>query len=134
MRPPHYSVGRSASRVMFYLLFGLSLGRDDQRPKASEYLLASYAVFGSVTAALFAFGVGVVNRAGVGLDAPEAGGAAAGTVYLASKVLTCMLFGGVIVSLLGVLGMTVRGRALRRRAVGRPVRGRVMLGLRFRSA
>ncbi|HWJ54589.1 MAG TPA: ABC transporter permease, partial [Vicinamibacterales bacterium] len=31
------------------------------------------------------------------------------TVYLASKVLTCMLFGGVIVSLLGVLGVTVGG-------------------------
>ena len=59
IRQPAYSLGTIGFPLMFYVLFGLSLGRANNGPKASEYLLASYAVFGSVTAALFAFGVGV---------------------------------------------------------------------------
>ena len=48
--------------VMFYLLFGLSFGNRAGGPKASEYLLAGYAIFGMITAALFAFGAGVATE------------------------------------------------------------------------
>ena len=109
IRQPHYSLGTIGFPLMFYVLFGLSLGRGGNGPKASEYLLASYAVFGCVTAALFAFGVGVSTERASGWMLLKRAAPLPTTVYLASKVLTCMLFGGVIVSLLGVLGVTVGG-------------------------
>jgi ABC-2 type transport system permease protein len=109
VRQPHYSLATIGFPLMFYVLFGLSLGRSGDGPKASEYLLASYAVFGCVTAALFAFGVGVSTERASGWMLLKRAAPLPTTVYLASKVLTCMLFGGVIVSLLGVLGVTVGG-------------------------
>ena len=109
IRQPHYSLGTIGFPLMFYVLFGLSLGRGANGPKASEYLLASYAVFGCVTAALFAFGVGVSTERASGWMLLKRAAPLPTAVYLASKVLTCMLFGGVIVSLLGVLGVTVGG-------------------------
>ena len=53
---------------MFYVLFGVSLAKKSDGPiGAAEYLLASYCIFGVVTAALFAFGAGVaVERAKAG--------------------------------------------------------------------
>jgi len=109
IRQPAYSLGTIGFPLMFYVLFGLSLGRANNGPKASEYLLASYAVFGTVTAALFAFGVGVSTERVSGWMLLKRAAPLPTTVYLASKVLTCMLFGGIIVSLLGVLGVTVGG-------------------------
>jgi ABC-2 type transport system permease protein len=109
MRLPHYSIGTIGFPVMFYLLFGLTLGRGGSGPKASEYLLASYAVFGGVTAALFAFGVGVSTERASGWMLLKRAAPLPTSVYLAAKVLTCMLFGAVIVCALGVLGVTLGG-------------------------
>jgi ABC-2 type transport system permease protein len=109
LRQPHYSLGTIGFPLMFYVLFGLSLGRGASGPKASEYLLASYAVFGCVSAALFAFGVGVSTERASGWMLLKRAAPLPTSVYLAAKVLTCMLFGAVIVGLLGVLGVTVGG-------------------------
>ena len=109
IRLPHYSLGTIGFPLMFYLLFGLSLGRSESGPKASEYLLASYAVFGGVTAALFAFGVGVATERASGWMLLKRAAPLPTAVYLTARVLTCMLFGVVIVSLLGVLGVTLGG-------------------------
>ena len=95
---------------MFYLLFGLSLGRGGQRaeglPSTCSRAMPSSAC---VTAALFAFGVGVSTERASGWMLLKRAAPMPTAVYLAAKVLTCMLFGGVIVSLLGVLGVTVGG-------------------------
>jgi ABC-2 type transport system permease protein len=109
IRLPHFSLGVIGFPVMFYLLFGLSLGRGAGGPKASEYLLASYAVFGCVTAALFAFGVGVSTERASGWMLLKRAAPLPTSVYLAAKVLTCMLFGAVIVCLLGVMGVAFGG-------------------------
>jgi ABC-2 type transport system permease protein len=109
LRQPHYLAGVVGFPVMFYLLFGLSLGRAGDGPKASEYLLASYSVFGVVTAALFAFGVGVSTERASGWMLLKQAAPLPTPVYLTAKVLTCMLFGGVIVVLLALFGVTAGG-------------------------
>ena len=108
-RLPHYSMSTIGFPVMFYLLFGLSFGNRDGAIKASEYLLAGYAIFGMITAALFAFGAGVANERASGwlllkLAAPLPSG-----VYLTAKIVTCMVFGLIILALLGVMGVTMGG-------------------------
>lgn len=107
LRQPSYIGGVVAFPILFYVLFGLSLARGGSGPKASEYLLASYSVFGVVTAALFAFGVGVSTERASGWMLLKQAAPLPTPAYLAAKVLTCMIFGGVIVALLGVLGVTV---------------------------
>jgi ABC-2 type transport system permease protein len=109
MRQPHFIGGVVGVPVLFYLLFGLSLGRGASGPKASEYLLATYAVFGTVSGALFAFGVGVATERASGWMLLKQAAPLPAPAYLAAKVLTSMLFGGVIVALLALLGTTVGG-------------------------
>lgn len=109
LRQPHYIGGVVGFPIMFYVLFGLSLGRGGSGPKAAEYLLASYAVFGVVTAALFAFGVGVSTERASGWMLLKQAAPLPTAVYLTAKVVTCMLFGGVIVGLLALLGVTAGG-------------------------
>ena len=108
-RLPHFSMGTIGFPVMFYLLFGLSFGNRDGALKASEYLLAGYAIFGMITAALFAFGAGIASERASGwlllkLAAPLPSG-----VYLTAKIVTCMAFGLVILALLGGMGVTMGG-------------------------
>jgi ABC-2 type transport system permease protein len=66
-------------------------------------------VFGGVTAALFAFGVGVSTERASGWMLLKRAAPLPTSVYLVARVLTCMLFGAVIVTLLGVLGLTLGG-------------------------
>lgn len=109
LRLPHFSLGTVGFPVLFYLLFGLSLRGGSGGPKASEYLLASYAVFGVVTAALFAFGVGVATERASGWMLLKQAAPLPAAVYLTARVATCILFGAVIVALLAALGITVGG-------------------------
>ncbi|HEY8551203.1 MAG TPA: ABC transporter permease [Vicinamibacterales bacterium] len=108
LRQPHFSAGTIGFPVLFYLLFGLSL-RSDGGVKATEYLLASYAVFGVVTAALFAFGVGVATERASGWMLLKQAAPLPAWAYLTARVATCILFGAVIVLLLAVLGIAVGG-------------------------
>jgi ABC-2 type transport system permease protein len=109
LRLPHFSLGTVGFPVLFYLLFGLSLRNSSGGPKASEYLLASYAVFGVVTAALFAFGVGVATERASGWMLLKQAAPLPASVYLTARVVTCILFGAVIVALLAALGVTAGG-------------------------
>jgi ABC-2 type transport system permease protein len=109
VRLPHFSLGTVGFPVLFYALFGLSLGDGKGGPKASEYLLASYAVFGVVTAALFAFGVGVATERASGWMLLKQAAPLPASVYLTARVVTCILFGAVIVALLAALGITAGG-------------------------
>lgn len=108
IRQPHYVVGVIGFPLLFYVLFGLSL-RNSGGLRAADYLLASYAVFGTVSAALFSFGVGVATERASGWMLLKQAAPLPTSVYLTGKVLTCMLFGAVIVVLLGGLGVSVGG-------------------------
>jgi ABC-2 type transport system permease protein len=110
LRTPHYAVPIVVLPVMFYVLFGLSLG--DGRAKGSsgsEYLLAGYAVFGVVTAALFAFGAGVALERAQGWLLLKRTTPMPVGVYLGAKILSCMLFGVLIVVLLAACAILFGG-------------------------
>ena len=109
LRLPHFSIATVGFPVMFYLLFGLSFGNSGSGPKASEYLLAGYAVFGVVTAALFALGAGVSTERASGWMLLKQAAPLPPWVYLMAKVITCMIFGLVIVLSLAVLGIGLGG-------------------------
>jgi ABC-2 type transport system permease protein len=110
LRTPHYSVPVLAFPVMFYLLFGLSFsGRSKGGVGAAEYLLASYSIFGVVTAALFAFGAGVATERALGWLVLKRATPMPVTAYLAAKVASAMLFGTVILIMMAFCAVVLGG-------------------------
>jgi ABC-2 type transport system permease protein len=110
LRTPHYSVPVLAFPVMFYLLFGLSLaGRTKDGVGAAQYLLASYSIFGVVTAALFAFGAGVATERALGWLVLKRATPMPVSAYLAAKVASAMLFGTVILITMAFCAIVLGG-------------------------
>jgi ABC-2 type transport system permease protein len=112
LRLPHYLVGTVGFPVMFYLLFGISLAtksKGDGPITAAEYLLASYSVFGVVTAALFAFGAGVAVERAQGWMTLKRATPLPVSAYLTAKILSAMSFGTLILVLMGLCGVTLGG-------------------------
>jgi ABC-2 type transport system permease protein len=110
LRTPHYSVPVLAFPVMFYLLFGLSLaGRTKDGIGVAQYLLASYSVFGVVTAGLFAFGAGVATERALGWLVLKRATPMPVSAYLAAKVASAMLFGTAILIMMAVCAVTLGG-------------------------
>ena len=100
LRTPHYSLPTLVLPVMFYLLFGLSFtGRSRGGVGPAEFLMAGYIVFGVVTASLFAFGSGVALERAQGWLMLKRTTPMPVSAYLGAKVISCMLFGVVIVML-----------------------------------
>jgi ABC-2 type transport system permease protein len=110
LRLPHYLVGTLGFPVMFYLLFGISLAKKSDGPiGAPEYLLASYSVFGVVTAALFAFGAGVAVERAQGWMTLKRATPMPTSAYLGAKILSAMSFGTVILTLMALCAVTLGG-------------------------
>jgi ABC-2 type transport system permease protein len=110
LRTPHYSVPVLAFPVMFYLLFGLSLaGRTKDGVGAAQYLLASYSIFGVVTAALFAFGAGVATERALGWLVLKRATPMPVSAYLGAKVASAMLFGTVILITMACCAIVLGG-------------------------
>jgi ABC-2 type transport system permease protein len=110
LRLPHYLVGTLGFPVMFYLLFGVSLAKKSDGPiGAAEFLLASYSVFGVVTAALFALGAGVAVERAQGWMTLKRATPMPVSAYLGAKIFSSMCFGTVILALMGLCGVTLGG-------------------------
>ena len=95
--------------VVFYIFFGLIMNRGEHIGAISvaKYVLASYAVFGMVGAALFGIGVGLAADLGAGwLDLKRASPMPP-LAYVLAKCASAMFFGMLIVSLLALMGITV---------------------------
>ncbi len=113
LRTPHYSVPVLAFPVMFYLLFGLSFAARSKPgvggPGPAEYLLASYSIFGVVTAALFAFGAGVATERALGWLVLKRATPMPVSAYLSAKVASAMLFGTVILMMMAFCAIVFAG-------------------------
>jgi ABC-2 type transport system permease protein len=108
VRMPAYFIPVLMFPVMFYSLFGLSFGDEEQ----ATYLIASYATFGVIGAAMFGLGVGVaVERAQGWLTLKRASPMPA-SAYFGAKVLISMMFGALIFGLLGSMGLLFGGATL----------------------
>ena len=94
--------------VMFYCLFGLLMnhGENIDNVAIAKYMLASYSVFGLISAALFGIGVGMAGDLAAGwLDVKRASPMPP-IAYLLAKCVTAVAFGVIIVNILCVLGIS----------------------------
>jgi ABC-2 type transport system permease protein len=105
-RLPAYVIPTLAFPMMFYMLFGVGLGR--QRISASvtmaKYLLATYGTFGVIAAALFGFGVSVAGERGQGWLELKRTTPMPITAYFFAKMVMSMIFSAIIVVGLLLLG------------------------------
>lgn len=95
--------------VVFYLFFGIIMNRGQQIGAISvaKYVLASYAVFGVVGAALFGVGVGLAADLAAGwLDIKRASPMPP-LAYVLAKCCSAVFFGILIVSLLALIGISL---------------------------
>jgi len=93
--------------VMFYCLFGLLMnrGQDIDGTGVAKYMLATYSVFGLISAALFGIGVGMATELAAGwLDVKRASPMPP-LAYLLAKCTTAVAFGVIIVNILCALGI-----------------------------
>ncbi len=111
LRMPMYSVSTIVFPLMFYVFFGLGMGRHGgpgQMPMA-RYLLASYGAFGVMGAALYAMGFGLAMERGQGwLDLKRVSPMPMPAYFLA-KVAVSMAFGASMLILLFTLGAVFGG-------------------------
>lgn len=111
VRMPAYAIPSIAFPVMFYLLFGVMFGggRPAGGTTVATYLLATYATFGVIGAALFGFGVGVAVERGQGWMLLKRATPMPPFAYFTAKVAMAMVFGAVIIALLVVVGTWLGG-------------------------
>lgn len=116
LRLPIYSVAVLAFPLMFYLVFGsLYGGLEAQGMQASKYMVGTFGAAGVLSAAMFAFGVGVASERGQGWMRLKRVSPMPPLAYFASKIGMSLLFGAlvvVIVTLAGVITQGVRFDAL----------------------
>lgn len=111
LRMPAFAIPTLTFPVMFYLLFGVSLGKSFPAGPVSmaTYLLATYGAFGVLGAALFGFGVGVAVERGQGWMLLKRASPMPPGAYFAAKLFMAVLFGALVVAMLFALGATAGG-------------------------
>jgi ABC-2 type transport system permease protein len=109
LRTRAFSLSVIGFPVMFYILFGLVLNRgqnlDGTHISIAKYILGSYAVFGSLGAAIFGIGVGVAADLAAGWLELKRASPMPPLAYLLSKMVSAAAFGVIIVSMLTLLGI-----------------------------
>ena len=111
VRMPAYAIPSITFPVMFYLLFGVMFGggRPAGGTTVATYLLATYATFGVIGAALFGFGVGIAVERGQGWMTLKRATPMPPFAYFTAKVAMAVVFGAIIILLLSAVGMAFGG-------------------------
>lgn len=107
-RTPAFTVPSLLFPSLFYLLFGVLLGRGGGG-EAARYLFAGYAVFGVTGVSLFGFGVTVALDRSEGLLTLKRAQPMPPGAYLAAKVGMAMLFSLVMFALLSAFAVGLGG-------------------------
>lgn len=107
LRMPMFALPALVFPAMFYLLFGVLMGKG--KPEVSAYLLATYCIFGVMGPGLFGFGVSVALEKDQGWlkwrrAVPSLPGA-----YFVSKMVMALIFAFIIFVELAVLASTFGG-------------------------
>ena len=111
LRTPSFVLPVILFPAVFYLFFGVMLGRADGG-QAARYLMATYGVFGVMGAGLFGFGMTVAVERERGLLAYKRALPMPPGAYLLAKMAMAMLFAAAISLLLALLGTTLGGVSL----------------------
>jgi ABC-2 type transport system permease protein len=110
MRTKAFSLSVIGFPVMFYILFGvMNRGEAVHGQFLSKYLLASYAAFGVVGAALFGIGVGLAGERVSGWLELKRASPMPPLAYIAAKCVASVAFGLVIANLLCLVGILGAG-------------------------
>lgn len=113
LRMPGYSLPTLLFPLFFYLFFGVMFGARQTGPvNMATYLVATYGTFGVMGAALFGFGVSVAIERGQGWLEVKRTTPMPMAAYFVAKLAMAMIFGGIIVVMLFVLGTTVGNAAI----------------------
>jgi ABC-2 type transport system permease protein len=124
LRAKSFSLSVIGFPVMFYLIFGVANRHASSGNVAiAKYLLAGYACFGLVGAALFGIGVGLAGERVAGWLELKRASPMPPMAYLFAKCVTAAAFGMIIVLVLTALGVALGGVSL---TIGEGMR---MLGL-----
>jgi len=110
LRTKAYSFSAIGFPIMFYCLFGLIMNRNETMSagvSVAKYLLGSYAVFGSLGAAIFGIGIGVAMDRNAGWLELKQASPMPPLAYVLSKCVMAVVFSLIIVSALTVLGITL---------------------------
>jgi len=105
LRTPAFAVPTLFFPIMFYLLFGIFLGSMRGNSQMSQYVFATYGVFGAMGPGLFGFGVSLAIEREQGLltlkqALPQPPGA-----YLLARAAMAMLFVAIISLLLTLMAV-----------------------------
>jgi len=105
-----YSVSVIAFPVMFYILFGLILGGGmGGGLHAATYLMATYGTFGVIGASLFGTAAGLSADRGLGWLQVKRASPMPPFAYFVAKIVMSMIFSGMVVALLMILGSLFGG-------------------------
>lgn len=110
MRTKAFSLSVIGFPVMFYLLFGVMNRGDSVHGQiVAKYLVASYAAFGVVGAALFGIGVGLAGERTSGWLELKRASPMPPLAYLAAKCVSAIAFGLIIATILCLVGTFAAG-------------------------
>lgn len=106
-RLPGYTIPTLAFPLMFYLLFGVTMGGRAAGPvNLASYLLPTYGAFGVMGIALFGFGVGVAVERGQGWLLFKRATPMPPLAYLTAKLTMVVVFGVIQTAALFAIGAT----------------------------
>jgi ABC-2 type transport system permease protein len=110
-RIPIYAISTVAFPLMFYVLFGVVLGRSNpaNRVDTATYALATMGCFGVMAVALFGFGVSLAMERGQGWLQVKRASPMPVSAYLLAKLFAAVVFSTVIMLLLLTVGITFGG-------------------------
>lgn len=110
LRTKAFSLSVIGFPVMFYVLFGVvNRGETLHGQFIAKYLLATYAAFGVVGAALFGIGVGLAGERVSGWLELKRASPMPPLAYLAAKCIAAMAFGLIITTILCIVGTFAAG-------------------------
>jgi ABC-2 type transport system permease protein len=97
--------------LMFYILFGLVLNGKNAIAGMGvpTYMIATYGTFGVIGASLFGTAAGLAADRGLGWLQVKRASPMPPFAYFGAKIIQGMIFSGIVVSLLLVLGITFGG-------------------------
>jgi len=110
LRNPMYSVSTLLFPIMFYVLFGLVMGKQMIGGiRTTVYLLPTYGTFGVMGASLFGTAASLASERGLGWLQVKRASPMPPFAYFLAKVTLSLIFSAIVVTLLFLLGVTFGG-------------------------
>lgn len=112
-RMPMYTVATLGFPIMFYILFGVLMGKQEIGGTSNAvYLIASYGTFGVMGASLYGTAAGLAAERGLGWLQVKRASPMPPFAYFAAKIAMSLIFSTLVVLSLMLIGVTLGGAHL----------------------